>query len=101
MNQKTIIVLFTIICTIGIFTTTASAEDTNESGFFRFDSSVQASYDVSVLNETLEIGQTVSLPVNMTYTTDVSANFLRFFPKFVKNFLLYGSSDVPQQTINP
>lgn len=100
MNQKTIIVLFTIICILGIFTTTVTAEETNGSGFFRFDSSVQASYDTSVLNETLEIGQTVNLPVNMTYSTEISNNFLRFLPKFAKNFLLYGSSNVPQQTIN-
>lgn len=99
LNQKTMIILFIIICTLGIFTTTVSAEATNGSSFFSFDSMVEASYDVSVLNETLEIGQTVTLPVNLRYTTEVPANFLRFFPKVVKNFLLYGATDVPQQTI--
>jgi len=78
--------------------TISTAQD-NSSTFFSFDSSLSLLYDSSGLNTTLELGNPITVPLDISYSTEIPSNFLRFFPKAIKNYILFKNTAIPEQTI--
>jgi hypothetical protein len=60
-----------------------------------YNSYIDFDIDISPLNEPLRIDETTTIPINVTYTTDIPSNFIRFLPFRLKYRFLY------EQTINP
>lgn len=65
-----------------------------------FSSNINLDYDATLLNEELEIDTTVSIPLTITYQTNIPATFLRFVPWQIRNIILFGNLTYPMQEIN-
>ena len=67
---------------------------------FSYNSYLQISYDTSSLNKELELEKTTTVPVTVTYKSNIPSDFMQFFPSRLRNLVLYSSMTSPQQTIN-
>ena len=65
-----------------------------------FSSNIDLDYDAILLNEELEIDITVSIPLTITYQTNIPSTFLRFFPWQIRNIILFGTLTYPMQEIH-
>jgi hypothetical protein len=65
-----------------------------------FASYIELTYDSTALNQDLAIDRAINVPLTVSYTTDVPANFGRFLPWQIRNIFLFGSMIVPKQTIH-
>ncbi len=66
----------------------------------RFSSYIHLNCDATALNQELPIDQTVSVPLTISYMTDIPSHFLRFFPWQIRNYILFGSVIGPMQDIS-
>jgi len=65
-----------------------------------FPSYININYDASALNEPLAIDQSINIPINISYTTDIPETFGRFLPWQIRNIILFGSMIGPMQKIH-
>lgn len=71
-----------------------------ESKFFQFNSYIHLYADTTVLDKPISIGQAITVPIDIVYSTDIPSNFLWFAPWQIRNLFLFGTVIPPLQTIN-
>lgn len=66
-----------------------------------FSSYIDITYDPAPLNENLVIDESINVPLEVIYWTDVPEDFLQFIPFWqIRNIILYGSMIGPMQKIH-
>lgn len=96
-----LIVIFFMICNPGIVSAyhRSTIEDPCDNKIFSCNSYIDIKCDVSGLENTLYIGQSVAIPLTITYFTDIPDYFATLFPKRLMNYILFGQTTIPFQTI--
>jgi hypothetical protein len=64
-----------------------------------YNSYINLDIDFSPLNEPIKIDETTTISINVTYTTDIPSNFIRFLPFRLKYRFLYEQPTNPMQNI--
>ncbi len=101
MKQKTtILIVFLIFFSPFTLTTAYSDNNSNQFDFITYRSYVRIEIDTSLANNPLPLGKSTTLPLTITYSTDISTNFLKFVPSGIRNKFLFGSRVAPTQTIH-
>ena len=77
-----------------------SAKQSKGTSLFTFNSYIDIEYDSSVLNDPLDIHTTTTVPVNISYRTDIPEKFLWFLPWQLRNFILFHQIVAPMQMIH-
>lgn len=65
-----------------------------------FPAYIEISYDVGPLNEDLAIDKSISVPINITYTTGIPDSLSIIKPWTLRNIIIFGSMIVPMQKIH-
>jgi len=97
---KTGLVLLLFISSCLIFTGVQPSTVEARQKILTFPSYLNIDYDENPLNNDLAIDKSISVPVNVTYTTDIPTDFGRFLPWQIRNIILFGSMIGPMQKIH-
>jgi len=107
MNKKIIIILFCLFINPIIYTNISAYEihekstsHDSELYFFMFNSYMDLEFDVTPLNDPISPYQSVYIPLEIEYWTDIPSNFLWFLPWQIRNLILFKSLIRPMQKIN-
>lgn len=68
--------------------------------FFSFNSYVDFSYDNTMLSDSINLGQSIAIPITIEYWTDMPDDFLKILPIELRNQLLFNQRIKPMQTID-
>ena len=101
LNKKSIF-LFILLITNSIFPLTAVNANAQilRPLLFNFQSYIDIEYDDEPLNEFLKLDKSITIPLTIKYSTDIPSNFLQYMPWRLKNYILFGNMNAPQQSIN-
>lgn len=99
-EYKIIISIFFIISLFFLSWNVQANDTMDRPKLFSYNSYLQISYDTSSLNKELELEKTTTVPVTVTYKSNIPSDFMQFFPSRLRNLVLYSSMTSPQQTIN-
>ena len=92
--KASIIMGILLVSIIASFSAPASARETAIS----FNSYIDIDYDISALNQPLEIDVSITVPITVKYWTDLPNVFSNFWQ--IRNIFLFGRPIGPMQTIN-
>ena len=100
--HKKSIFLFIILITNSIFPFTAVNANAQilRPLLSNFQSYIDIEYDDEPLNEFLRLEKSINIPLTIKYSTDIPSNFLQYMPWRLKNYILFGNMNAPQQSIN-
>jgi len=70
------------------------------SSLFQFQSYIELNYNSYPLNSDIPIDVSCTIPIEITYHTDIPNGFLRFLPWNIRNLILFGTSVGPMQRIH-
>ncbi len=58
--------------------------------FISFNTQLSITHDATNLNEPIEIDSVITVPVTVTYSTNIPSNFLKNMPALIRNNIIYG-----------
>ena len=59
--------------------------------FINFNTQLAITHDPTNLNQPIEIDSVLTVPVTVTYSTNIPSDFLKAVPPLIKNSIIYGS----------
>lgn len=105
-KAKIIIFIFILLLFNPIVYIVASTKDNtsecnnNELKLFHFNSYIELDIDTTVLDDPVSLGQAITVPIDVVYSTDIPSDFLWFLPWQIRNRIIFGTVFVPMQTIH-
>jgi hypothetical protein len=105
-TYKIIFIVIIIFLLLNLFTIFSNDQliKAEKPRFFNFNSYFDIDYNASILNENLMINKSINIPITITYSTDLTEEFVKIFRKIpmpftLRNKIIYNQS-LPRQIIN-
>jgi len=76
-----------------------SAEEPQILPNITYKSTITLDFDTSILDKPIEIGEKATLPITVTYSTDLQKDSYKIIPEKLLYRFYFGTTEVPQQTI--